>query len=245
MNLRRTASRLRNLLLDSYYWSRSRREFLDRLNGLTTLDDAVRLIYAYRGRGLYHRMKPNQDDQEIKKLCERVQAIAPKVIIEIGTRLGGTLFLWSQCAPSVELVVSIDLPEGIHGGGYPPQRIKFYQLFVSNRPGCQLELLRLDSQTESTKARLLEILNGRPIDFLFIDGDHRYLGVKKDFELYAGLVRRGGLIAFHDIRPNNIDKTIQVFQLWDEIKAQSPQVEEIIHEPYAGRYGIGILTQDQ
>jgi hypothetical protein len=30
------------------------------------------------------------------------------------------------------------------------------------------------------------------VDFLFIDGDHTYEGVKKDFEMYSPLVRREG-----------------------------------------------------
>jgi len=38
-------------------------------------------------------------------------------------------------------------------------------------------------------------------DFLFIDGDHTYEGVEGDFEMYSPLVRRGGIIAFHDIVP--------------------------------------------
>jgi len=42
-------------------------------------------------------------------------------------------------------------------------------------------------------------LNGEPLDFLFIDGDHTYEGVKRDFEMYSPLVRNGGIIAFHDI----------------------------------------------
>ena len=36
-------------------------------------------------------------------------------------------------------------------------------------------------------------------DFLFIDGDHTVEGVTKDFLLYRPLVRKGGVIAFHDI----------------------------------------------
>ena len=145
--------------------------------------------------------------------------------MEIGTRDGGTLFLWSQASQALELLVSIDLPGGIHGGGYPAQRAKLYRLFTANQPQCQLELLR-----------------GRPIDFLFIDGDHRYPGIRRDYELYANLVRPGGLIAFHDIRPKPYAESIQVFRLWDEIKA-AEQTEEIIHEPYQGRYGIGLLTK--
>ena len=37
------------------------------------------------------------------------------------------------------------------------------------------------------------------IDFLFIDGDHNYEGVKKDWDLYNGLLENGSVVAFHDV----------------------------------------------
>jgi hypothetical protein len=36
------------------------------------------------------------------------------------------------------------------------------------------------------------------IDFLFIDGDHSYEGVKLDFELYSNLLSENGVIMIHD-----------------------------------------------
>ncbi|MGQ9888301.1 MAG: class I SAM-dependent methyltransferase [Aggregatilineales bacterium] len=234
---------LRNAALDPYCWPRSRREFTALLSQATTLDAVVDLLWLYKGAGFYKFLAPNQDRFELTALAQRVQALAPRVIVEIGTRSGGTLFVWSQCSPSLKQLVSIDLPGGIHGGGYWQQRARLYRLFTYNRPQCRLDLLRADSQQETTRARLRDLLQGQPIDFLFIDADHRYAGAKKDFELYASLVRPGGLIAFHDIRPNAADPTIEVHRLWDEIKAAGAAVEEIVREPYSGRYGIGLLRQ--
>jgi predicted O-methyltransferase YrrM len=36
------------------------------------------------------------------------------------------------------------------------------------------------------------------LDFLFIDGDHAYDSVLKDWELYSTLIKKNGLVAFHD-----------------------------------------------
>jgi cephalosporin hydroxylase len=233
--------RLRNLLLDGYYWPLSRQEFTHLLAEVHTPRDAVNLTFQYRGHGFYKLLRPNQDKGEITQLAERVRAIVPKVIVEIGTRDGGTLFVWSQCAPA--LLISIDLPGGIHGGGYAMQRSRLYRLFTANQPQCHLELLRMDSQSEVTKRKLVALLGGQPIDFLFIDGDHRYAGVKRDYTLYADLVRPGGLIALHDIRPNTRTDTIQVDRLWNEVKQTEQHTEEIVHEPYTGRFGIGLITK--
>ena len=40
------------------------------------------------------------------------------------------------------------------------------------------------------------------IDFLFIDGDHSYEGVKKDFELYSKIISDNGIIVLHDTDKN-------------------------------------------
>jgi hypothetical protein len=79
---------------------------------------------------------------------------------------------------------------------------------------------------------------------LFIDADHRYDGVRRDYELYSPLVRDGGLIAFHDIRPNVQDAETQVYRLWDELKAKGLRCREIVTEPYCGWFGIGVVTHE-
>jgi predicted O-methyltransferase YrrM len=238
---------LRSLLRDSYYWQQSRRELRGRLRRVQTVEDVVDLAWAYRGAGFYADLKPLQNRQEITCLAQRVAHIEPRVIVEIGTRNGGTLLIWSQIAPPPELLVSIDLPEGIFGGGYPAQRARLYRQFVRRRSGCRIELLRMDSHTPEARERLRHLLAGRAIDFLFIDGDHRYSGVQQDYDLYAGLVRPGGLVAFHDIHPEHEVDTIQVAQFWRELKAQAPQcgtirgIEEYVYDE--GRYGIGVLVR--
>lgn len=47
------------------------------------------------------------------------------------------------------------------------------------------------------------------IDFLFIDGDHSYEGVKKDFELYSKIISDNGVIVLHDT-DSNFEETLIV-----------------------------------
>jgi hypothetical protein len=47
------------------------------------------------------------------------------------------------------------------------------------------------------------------IDLLFIDGDHSYEGVKKDFELYSKILSDNGIIIIHDT-DENYEKTLIV-----------------------------------
>jgi len=45
------------------------------------------------------------------------------------------------------------------------------------------------------------IMQDIKIDFLFIDGDHSYDGVSKDFNLYSTIMEKNGIIAIHDTDP--------------------------------------------
>jgi predicted O-methyltransferase YrrM len=86
-------------------------------------------------------------------------------------------------------------------------------------------------------------LKNQHLDYLFIDGDHRYEGVKRDFEMYGPLVRKGGLIAFHDIVEGPFDAVGGVPQFWREVKPQYRH-REIINDPLQGGFGIGILHME-
>ena len=78
------------------------------------------------------------------------------------------------------------------------------------------------------------------IDFLFCDGDHTYEGVKKDYEMYSPLVRKGGLMAFHDICPHSSDQDCGVDQLWREILGKHKSWEHVENRNRE-MYGIGVL----
>lgn len=55
-----------------------------------------------------------------------------------------------------------------------------------------------DSHDKKTYLKLIKALKGRTVNLLFIDGDHTYDGVRKDYFQYESLVQRG-IVAVHDI----------------------------------------------
>jgi predicted O-methyltransferase YrrM len=95
-----------------------------------------------------------------------------------------------------------------------------------------------DSHSESTLRRVLALLGGRSVDFLFIDGDHSHNGVWRDFNMYSPLVTPGGLIAFHDVSPNPAEWTKGVAQFWREFTREHETEERVINEEPG--FGIGI-----
>ena len=182
-------------------------------------------------------IRPFQVKPELVSLCRLVAETKPRVVVEIGTASGGTLFCWNALADPEAAIISLDLPNGIHGGGYPRWKRALYQTFAG--PRQKLHLLRGDSHSPAMLQRLQALLPGR-VDFLFIDGDHTYAGVKQDYETYAPLVKPGGLIVFHDICLHPPELDCHVDELWNEVK-QGREYREIIEDPKQGICGIGVL----
>jgi predicted O-methyltransferase YrrM len=196
-------------------------------------------VFDFISKKFFDAFAPMQIREEFLQLLDIFQKVKPKVIMEIGTANGGTLFCFSKLAVDDATIISVDLPEGKFGGGYPDWKMPLYQAFAKN--GQDLHLLREDSHLPETLEKVKKILAGRQVDFLFIDSDHSYEGVKKDFEMYNSLVRNGGIIAFHDITPNGLPElTGGVPQFWKEIKNKY-QFKEFVKDYKQTGFGIGVL----
>lgn len=50
----------------------------------------------------------------------------------------------------------------------------------------------------SEAAALYKARNEGPVDFIFIDGDHTYDGIKGDWDAWMPLVAAGGIVSLHD-----------------------------------------------
>jgi predicted O-methyltransferase YrrM len=174
---------------------------------------------------------------EIVQLAKILQASAPKHSLEIGTNYGGTLFLLCTLSPPDAKIISVDLPSGPFGGGYPRRKVPLFRRFP--RGSQQLHLIRADSHSPDTKERVLEILDGEQLDYLFLDGDHTYGGVQRDFQMYAPLVRSGGIVAFHDITTYKRESECQVEKFWREIKHHYRH-REIIEDVDEGSLPIAV-----
>jgi predicted O-methyltransferase YrrM len=201
---------------------------MKRTGAFKDLDGLVKLAM----QGYWHAITPIQNRHEILALLRILEQASPQRILEIGTASGGTLFLFTRIAAADAQLVSIDLPGGPGGGGYPPWKIPLYEEFPL--PGQRLELIRGDSHDPAVLSRVGELVGGRGIDFLFIDGDHSYDGVKRDFEMYGPLVNPTGLIALHDI-----DYIGDVQRFWNEVKVGRRAQE--IRGDNGQTFGIGLI----
>lgn len=202
------------------------------------IEAAVDLAFSFNHLGI--SIKPFQLKEEITGLLRIVEGLKPKIILEIGGGLGGTLFLLCKASDPDATIISINFPEKLFFmEGYPTWKD---QLLKSSAGDTQnFHLIRANSHDVETIVKIRNILGNREIDFCFIDGDHSYEGVKKDFDMYSHLVKRGGTIAFHDIVTHHPRSGCQVDKFWREIKTHGYQYREIIKNKDQNWAGIGVL----
>lgn len=201
------------------------------------IPDVLNSIKIYSGRGFYDKIRLAQINEELYELSLKVVEHKPKVIAEIGTWNGGTLYVWTRINPQTKKIISIDLPDGKFGGGYDAKRIKFFKEFAYDMPECKLYFIRGDSKSKITYDTLNRNLGIDKIDFLYIDGDHTYEGIKKDFEIYIKLMSPNGLIGLHDI--NTYKEGYGVYKFWNEVK-NNYKYEEFI-KPGSKVMGNGLI----
>ncbi len=173
-----------------------------------------------------------QNKNEVKAMLKLVAG--SKAVLEIGSSFGGTLKHLASVLPKGATIVSVDMPS--------EETPTYLNAQASLKEVCrQLSILGANVQLflgDSHASSLVHAIEGyAPYDFIFIDGDHTYEGVKKDWENYGQL---GRIVAFHDIA----GVVPGVKRFWDEIKESGLHVEEIIDKPETGQFGIGIVYRE-
>lgn len=194
-----------------------------------SLDEVVAAAFATAGASV--QIAPLQVPSELTRLAELVSREEPRRLLEIGTGNGGALFALAWAAAKGARLLSIDLTL------YPAERRILYRTFVRNR---DVEVWEADSHLEVTRDRVAAHFGGHPIDVLFIDGDHTYESVRRDYELYSPLVREGGIIAFHDIVEGPCEAVGEAPRFWRDVRPELEPALELVESWDQGGLGIGV-----
>lgn len=93
---------------------------------------------------------------------------------------------------------------------------------------------------DSTSARVLNIVKALgPYDFIFIDANHTYEYVKKDFNNYKEFLVTGGVIGLHDV---DCPDWPGIKQFWNELKETGSYLQnDFVCRDYLIQYGIGMV----
>ena len=127
-----------------------------------------------------------------ERACLARQAAGRAAIVELGVMHGATTRLLSEVAAAEGLVTAVD--------PFPPGRLGVsFEYAISRREarrgaGAPCRFLR-----QTSDAALLDWRDS--IDFLFIDADHAWAAIERDWHGWTPFVVEGGLVALHDSRP--------------------------------------------
>ena len=123
-------------------------------------------------------------------LYQYVGKIKKGLIVEIGSYAGRSTKLMALASPESE-VIAIDSYVSL----FPPDNsINFNEIektFQASTKGLKVSLIKGDS-------RQVGRTWNKPIDFLYVDGDHSYETVKTDINLFVSRVKPGHYIVFDD-----------------------------------------------
>lgn len=132
-------------------------------------------------------------------------------MVEIGTGFGESTLFFAQTKPSF-WIYTID-GFGMVGDGRVWEKFHTDNILVAmDGYKGQHNIIQILGDSQSIPWEL-------PVDCIYIDGDHRYEGCKKDFEIYSPHLKPGGVIFFDDyLQPDN--PTNGVKKVVDEILTQ-------------------------
>lgn len=173
---------------------------------------------TYRYEETIREHQPSLSVAEADFVLMALQTVNVRHVLEIGTHRGCSARLWRDVLQP-ELLITVDWEPML--GDFELEGIEV----VKGHP----------SQDPRTQQAVREILAGRNVDFLFIDGGHRYDEVLADYRAYAPLVRKGGIIALHDIDVQN--ELHDVGRLWKSLAEDPNLITREVHDST----GMGVV----
>ena len=179
---------------------------------------------------------PLQARDELVEFLKLIKAENVKSYLEIGSRYGGTFeAVMTRCPPG-SFGVCVDFPGGEFGDDNSAPLL-LAALKRIRRNAREASVIFGPSGAPEVVDRAVQ---HAPYDCVFIDGDHAYEAVKRDFELYAPM---GRMIALHDIAApddwtDGRGSLVEVGRFWREIRHLYRSFEIVTP---GTNMGIGVL----
>jgi predicted O-methyltransferase YrrM len=138
-------------------------------------------------------------EQEKILIYKIIKTNKPNICVEIGSFVGASSCFICNAIPKKSKLYCIDT-WGNHAMKYCEEDNEYerdtYEVFQTNTQKYRNKIIEIRKWSTEAIDDLRQYESS--IDFLFIDGDHNYESVKKDWELYSPLLHINSVVAFHD-----------------------------------------------
>lgn len=119
-------------------------------------------------------------------------------MIEIGSYMGESTMLFAS-THIFDTIFSIDP----HEGSEEFNEMNGYDWdFIKNEYVLNTRFFNNIVHLKDYSYNVSDRFKDNSIDFIYIDGNHSYESLKKDFELFLPKLKKGGIIAGHDYMPD-------------------------------------------
>lgn len=183
---------------------------------------------ATRGNGRYADPKQHDEITPIQQVRAEIAELVGMIegagisghALEIGLgKYGGSHILFAMLFGKV---VTIDANE---------QEVKEFLDREKATLDQRSSIIIGDSHDAWTSAQA--IARAVPVSFLHIDGDHTFEGVMTDYRTYAPNVRKGGIIAIHDLMLSGVDRFCYELE-FGAVDGKKHRLKKIVHSTHVG-----------
>lgn len=159
-------------------------------------------------------------------------------VVELGTNIGTTAILLSAVAKKV---YTVDVFEDVDLIEDKQQRDIYAKTFGNNQHYYSAIIKKLApfkiDVSQCLSYQFADAFGPESVDMLFIDADHSYDGVKRDFETWFDRIKKGGYFAFHDCvdafpvyqyKNNVLDHDRRISIVSDTLRIDSPSLTSVV-----------------
>ncbi|MEL4319027.1 class I SAM-dependent methyltransferase [Leifsonia sp. YIM 134122] len=161
-----------------------------------------------------------------------VEAVAPDLVVELGTHNGFSYFQFCESIARSGLdtrAIAVDTWVGDDHAGFYGEDV-----YESVKRINDADYARFSTLFRGTFDEALSAVDDGSVDLLHIDGRHGYADVRHDFDSWRPKLSARSVVLFHDIA--EYDNGFAVWQLWEELTEEFPGFG------FRHGHGLGVLV---